>query len=117
MHGFLGGDSETSPGATSSKVGDNSIKPELNHVQSTNQWPQSQNCTASESSSKDSDDTVSSLAESIHIKTASSSDSESSDTEERGNYHGLHSKHSHSAYVGVEGSPDPHGGEWVSQSF
>ena len=38
----LGGAVETSLRATSPKEGDNSIAPGLNHVQSTDRWPQSQ---------------------------------------------------------------------------
>ena len=76
-----------------------SIQPELTHVQSTKRefadFPdlraRSQSCTANESSKNSSsktcdntDDTGSSLAECAHIETASSSDSDSSDTEEWG---------------------------------
>ena len=35
-------------------------------IQSTDLWPHSQNCTADKTTSKDFNDTVSSLAESIH---------------------------------------------------
>lgn len=55
--------------------GDNSMNLELNHVQSTDLWPQSQNCTANKPSSEDLNDKASSLAESVHIEAGSSSDS------------------------------------------
>ena len=54
--------------------------------------PQRQGCTTNKSSKKlfpevsdDLDDTGSSLTESVHVETAPNSDSDSSDTEERGN--------------------------------
>ena len=89
-----------SPHVSLPKGVDNSMQPESNHVQSTKLWPQIQNGTANRSSANDFDDTVSSLAESVHMETASSSDSDSSDTEEMGNRQGPHSNNSHSAYRG-----------------
>ena len=47
------------------------------------------------------DDAVSSLAETVHTETGSSSDSDSSDTRERGNHQGHHSKNRHSAWWGA----------------
>ena len=49
------------------KEGDNSIKPELNHLWSTNLWPQSPKHTAKKSASEYFDDIVSSLAASVYI--------------------------------------------------
>ena len=97
----LGGVSETSPRDAPSKQDDNSTKPGLNHVQSTTREPspygdldlrpRSQNCAAKKPSEKssskegdDTDDTGSSLAESVHIETASTSNSDSSDKNEGG---------------------------------
>ena len=81
-----------SPRVTSPKEGDTCIKPELNHVQSTNLWPQSQNHTADRPLSKDLDGTVPSLTESVHTETGLSSGSDSLDTGERGNHQGPHSE-------------------------
>ena len=86
-----GGVGEMSTRDASSKEGDNSMKPRLNHVQSTTRetttnggpevHPQSQSCTTKKSSKNssgkecdDTDDTVSRVAESVHVETGSSSD-------------------------------------------
>ena len=95
----LGGVGETSP-----KEGDNSITPELNHVQSNDLCPQSQNCTADGPSSTDA---ASSLAESVCIETASSSDSGSLDTEERKPHQSPHAKNGLSAHRWLLPPPPP----------
>ena len=41
-----------------SKKGDSSTKPEWDHVQSTDLWPQSRKCTANKSFSRDSDNSA-----------------------------------------------------------
>ena len=56
---------------------------------------------AKKSTSEDSASTVSSLAESIHIETASSSNSDSFDTQESGKNQDPHRKNGHSAHTGV----------------
>ena len=79
----LGGAGETSSRTTLPKEGDNSSSPELNHVQSTGLWPQGQNRSVNKSTCKHSEDTACSLAAPVHMETASSSDLDSLDTEER----------------------------------
>ena len=78
----LGGVGETSPPVASSREGDNSAKPELNHVQSTtrgtnaygNPVPVPSNKESIASPGKDNEDAGSSSAESVQIKSASNSD-------------------------------------------
>ena len=84
------------------------LNPQVNHVQSTDLLPPSHNRTANKLSFEDFDGMVSSLAESVHTKTASSSDSDSLETKKRGNYQGPHSKNSHSVHRGVSIHPHFH---------
>ena len=78
----LGGVGETSPPVASSREGDNSTKPELNHVQSTtrgtdaygNPVPVPSSKQSTSRSGEDTEDAGSSSAESVQIKSASSSD-------------------------------------------
>ena len=70
-----------------------------------------------QSSSEDSDNTditVFSLAESVHIEPASSSDSDSLDTEERGNHQGPHRKMSFSAPFPGHAERKPRGNKYTS---
>ena len=66
----MGGIGKKLPLITSPKEGNSLIKPKFNLVLSTNLWSQSLNHAANTPSSKDFDDTVSTLTESVHEKTA-----------------------------------------------
>ena len=69
----LGGVGETSPPVSPPKEGDNSTKPELNHVQSTT-VPVFAKEKSVRSSGKDNNDAGSSSADSVRIQSASNSD-------------------------------------------
>ena len=95
----LGGVGETTPPVSPSKGADNTTKPELNHVQSTT-VPVPSNKDSIASRGKDGDDVGSSAADSVRIKSASNSDTDSSEEEEGGNRQGPPERNSHSAYRG-----------------
>ena len=110
---------ETSPRDTSSEEGSNLLKSDLSHVQSTT-WETTTNgdlaCSPEVKSAQpishpkihplkmcrptcaDIDNTGCSLAESVHIKTASSSDSDSLEAQERGNHPGTSRENSCGAH-------------------
>ena len=88
-----------SPPVSPPKEGDNSTKPELNHVQST-AVPVPAKEKSVWSPGKDNNDAGSSSADSVRIQAASSSDIDSSEEEEGGNRQGPPERNSHSAYRG-----------------
>ena len=100
----LGGVGETSPPVSPPKEGDNSTKPELNHVQSTT-VPVFAKEKSVRSSGKDNNDAGSSSADSVRIQSASNSDIDSSEEEEGGNRQGPHKKNSQSAHSGAKWAP------------
>ena len=100
----LGGVGETSPPVSLSKQGDNLTKAELNHVQSTT-VPVLANEESVGSPGKDNNAAGSSSADSVRIRSTSSSDIDSSEEEEGGNRQGPHNKNSHSAHRGYSWGP------------
>ena len=99
MPNSSGGVGETSPHVTSTKAGERSIHPKLNHVQSTHLWldPKVKPAQPVGDLLK-TDDTMSSPATLVYIEMASSSDLDSSHIKGGGDHQGPHNMNNHGAH-------------------